>query len=156
MLCDMEGRHSMDTVPHRLRGKVDLDNFEKAGGTVAAHGAPPDRDDDDDLARQIAPDARTRGGAGRARAVLPARAGPQQRHASAVLAHGHGACAMKWAALIALSAAAASFEGRVMGAAAASSPVLWPANVRHRSRLQYHRTQLCHCRAWPSALARVR
>jgi hypothetical protein len=26
----------MDTVPHRLRGKVDLDNFEKAGGTVAA------------------------------------------------------------------------------------------------------------------------
>jgi hypothetical protein len=42
MLCDMEGRHSMDTVPHRLRGKVDLDNFEKAGGTVAAHGAPPD------------------------------------------------------------------------------------------------------------------
>jgi hypothetical protein len=34
MLCDMEGRHSMDTVPHRLRGKVDLDNFEKAGGTV--------------------------------------------------------------------------------------------------------------------------
>ena len=41
MLCDMEGRHSMDTVPHRLRGKVDLDNFEKAGGT-AAHGAPPD------------------------------------------------------------------------------------------------------------------
>ena len=45
----------MDTVPHRLRGKVDLDNFEKAGGTVAAHGAPPDREDDDDLARQICP-----------------------------------------------------------------------------------------------------
>jgi hypothetical protein len=61
MLCDMEGRHSMDTVPHRLRGKVDLDNFEKAGGTVAAHGAQPDRDDDDDLARQIAPDAGPRG-----------------------------------------------------------------------------------------------